>query len=349
MLHGAAQKFQRVHDVVVAAILHRPMVQICRAPVKGHDLGVKTHSLLRSVALLSRSQLLLRKLIALVAEVAIHLRPVLLADHVFQFLAAQGDQRPLHALARTIAAVGRQAMGKYLRLEMQKELLHRALEMILAHGAGDVHEHAGACLDGLYGGLAGPGEHLDDQPARGLHALAHQHAQRHQRGHLLRGGEIHGEVLGDLAGDEVDHAHIRLAQAKVLDHGEAAILAHGRAHGQFAIGGARQFHIREGHIALDGGVRLAHGHDGADGTSALDGDGEALILALEHAPHHRGCHQRAPQRRRGRARQAVDLAGALHHLRTLDEDRPGLTAHQRYIVHAVHLQNVHLRSPRKKM
>ena len=240
-------------------------------------------------------------------------------------------------------------MGQHLRLEVQKQLLHRALEMILAHGAGDVHEHAGALLDGLDGGFAGSGQHLDDQPAGGLHALAHQHAQRHQRGHLFRGGEVHGEVLGDLAGDEVDHAHIRLAQAEVLDHGEAAVLAHGRAHGQFAVGCARQFHIREGRVALHRGVGLAHGHNGADGAAALDGDGEALVFALEHAAHHRSGHQRAPQRRRRRARQAVDLPGALDQLRAFDEDGAGLTAQQGYIVHSVHLQNVHLRSPRKKM
>ena len=45
----------------------------------------------------------------------------------------------------------------------------------------------------------------------------------------------------------------------------------------------------------------------------------------------------------------VDLPGALDQLRAFDEDGAGLTAQQGYIVHSVHLQNVHLRSPRKKM
>ena len=96
-------------------------------------------------------------------------------------------------------------------------------------------------------------------------------------------------------------------------------------------------------------ISLLGGHDRANGAAALDGDGEALVFTLEHAAHHRSGHQRAPQRRRGRARQSVDLPGALDHLRALDEYGPGLTAQQGYIVHSVHLQNVHLRSPRKKM
>ena len=50
MLHRMAHQFQRVHRVVVAHILHSPVVHIGRASVKGYNLGVMLHSSSRIIA-----------------------------------------------------------------------------------------------------------------------------------------------------------------------------------------------------------------------------------------------------------------------------------------------------------
>ena len=170
--------------------------------------------------------------------------------------------------------------------------------------------------------------------------VVHQHAQTHQRRGLLRGGEVHGEVLGDLAGDQVHLAHVGLLQAKVLDDGHLAVPAHRRANRQL-LARAREIDSGIVHVALHAQVAVGHRQHRADGAAALDLHADGLPVVLQHAAHHGRAGQRAPQRRRGDAGEVMGIHRLLHHLRALDQDGPGLPVHQGNIINAVAVHCVH--------
>ena len=86
-------------------------------------------------------------------------------------------------------------------------------------------------------GSAGQQLHHKAAGAEDGQILVHQNAQRHHGGHLLAVGIVAGQILGDLAGYQ---RHLPdcglLLQAVIADDGQHAILAHGGAHVQVAVG-----------------------------------------------------------------------------------------------------------------
>ena len=168
--------------------------------------------------------------------------------------------------------------------------------------------------------VAGPGQELDDVAPGGSDALvrAHQHPQGAGGGDLFALHKVHGQVVGDLPGEQADGAHIGLLQADVFDDGESARAAHGGPHVQLALVLFHQLHVGILHIAPHVALVVGHGQHRAQGAAALDLEGEGAPLLLQHVPHHRDPQQGSAQGGGGHGQQGVDIPGPLHQVPARD-------------------------------
>ena len=145
-----------------------------------------------------------------------------------------------------------------------------------------------ACLDLINDIVRRAGQQLDDIAARrrdGL-ILPDQNAERTGRGDLFALGKIRRDILGNLAGDKVNRADIRLLHAKIPDHSECSVRADSRADVQLAGGLFQHGNLRvldpAAHIALC----IRHGKQPPQRPASLELERDGAVVDLLHIAHH---------------------------------------------------------------
>ena len=152
----------------------------------------------------------------------------------------------------------------------------------------------------------------------------HQYAQSTGSGDLFGLHKVPGNILGDLAAQQVHSAHIGLLHVQILDDGDGALAAHGAAYVQLAVVPQGQIRLRICHIAPDVALGIGHRQHRAQRAAALDLKGQAGALALQGVAHH-GCAGQCPaQGRRGHRAGVVNLPGPLGNAAAAD----GRSLHQ---------------------
>ncbi|MNN34768.1 hypothetical protein D3C81_1485880 [compost metagenome] len=105
---------------------------------------------------------------------------------------------------------------------------------------------------------------------------------------MLRLGEVIGEVLRQLAGNNRHAALIGLLQAQILRHIQKTIRSYSRCNIKLAYGIGTYIHLRFVNIPPDFPPGVGIYYDLADGSSTLDLYNQPF-LSLEHSAHHGRC------------------------------------------------------------
>ena len=140
-------------------------------------------------------------------------------------------------------------------------------------------------------GISSAGQQLHHKAtgAEDGQVFVHQHAQRHHGRHLFAVGVVTGQILGNFTGYQ---RHLPdcglLLQAVVPDDGQHAVLAHGSAHVQVAVGFGGQLHQRVINAALHVAGAIGAGNEHARRAAARHTQGDAVAVVLEHGAH-QGC------------------------------------------------------------
>ena len=210
-----------------------------------------------------------------------------------------------------------------LQLKVGEHLFQQALGVQPA-GEGVAHRAhpANSGLDLVDQALLCAGQQLDQIAAGGQDALVpvHQNSQGAGGGDLLAFHKVHGDVVGDLPGEQADRADIGFLQSQVLDDGETAVGAHGGPHIQLTGDLLHQLYMGILHIAPHVPAAVGDSQNGAQGPAALDLEGESAVVLFQHIPHHGGGQQGAAQGGGGHGEQGVDGAGTLHQVPAGDGD-----------------------------
>ena len=178
-----------------------------------------------------------------------------------QHVGGKARQRQLHHVLGGLALVQQGGDGRHGR-----DVLFQLIDLRIG-GTGQQLHHKAACAQ-------------DGQ------VLVHQHAQRHDGGHLLAVGVVGGQVLGDLAGDQRHLPHGRLLlQAVIPDDGEHTVFAHSAAHIQVAVRLCGQLHQGVIDAALHVAGAVGAGNDHARRAAAGHTQGDLVTVVLEHGAH----------------------------------------------------------------
>ena len=164
--------------------------------------------------------------------------------------------------------------------------------------------------------------------------FAHQRAQRAQGRRLFGFQIIHGEILGNFAGNQRHTADIRLAKTKRTHDGQLAVFAQRAADVQLTVFLEWQLNLRvfDGH--LHRAVRPCNRANRTGRTAAVDRRRNPVALALEVCTHDCRRGQHAPHRGAARVARVVDVARLLRQLGRIANKHARLTAHQRQPQHS---------------
>ena len=157
------------------------------------------------------------------------------------------------------------------------------------------------------------GHQLDDEASGASHAhvAVHEHAHPKRGWDLVARGKIVGEVVANLARDELDLARVRIHPRNVVHDGERTC-PDGLSHVQVTAAVERQPHPRVLHEALRVATVVGRHGDSAKLAVAHDRDGDELVVVLGHGAHHLRAHEQPPQGRRRHRRRVVPGARLLH-------------------------------------
>ena len=201
----------------------------------------------------------------------------------------------------------------------------------------------GVALQKIHGLLVREGKELNQDTARGAAGVVgvHQHAQGAEGGHLLALGVVGGDVLGDLAAGQSHRPALGDLASQILDHVDDTV-THQTAHVQLAV--LLQGQIGGGvlDVAADVADPVADRDDPTRGAVALKGHGDGVGLLAQHAPHHGGDGEDAPQSRRGGGGGLVVLNGLVDYVGGTNDVYPraavlGHGAENGVLVHGVSL------------
>ena len=236
------------------------------------------------------------------------------AHDLRELLAAERQQRPLDLFARAVAAIGDRRGLKDLDLERAE---HRPEHVLGAESAvehrGHVSGGVNAGLDQIDGLVRCAGEKLHDVAACGADTLIglHEHAEGAGGRDLLTLGKILCDVLGDLAGDELHAADIRLLHPKVADDGQHSVRSDGGADVQLAAVFFKQADLRVFDPAADVALGVGDRQQRPERAAALDLKRDGAVLHLLHISHHGRGSKQPPQRGRCRGERFVHPARGL--------------------------------------
>ena len=258
-------------------------------------------------------QLRTGKFVDFIAELAGYFTFLLFFDHLGKFGLSEADESALDFFSAARTAVADLLGLEKVHLEAVE---HGGDDLLKGHA---LIEHRGHRFELCEVRLKAvdvrvlDSRHQLHEPAAGALDRAvgiDEHAEGAGRGNLLALREVARQVLRDLAVNERDRAGHGVLETDVLDDHEVAA-AHAAAHVQLAVRAQRQVGRRVLKVAAHIAVRVAHAHDGAERTVALDLDGNGAVLDLELAAHDRGDGQRAAERCGRKRSGVVDFACAL--------------------------------------
>ena len=268
-------------------------------------------------------QLLFGEVVDLVAELAGEVGGALLVDHVPQLLLAQADDGLGDPVPVAVTFIGDGGALQQLGLHaIQQPVQHVGGVGALAEDLGDGTQPAHGLLQAVDDGVVCPGQQLEHVAAGAEDGLVgvHQHTQAAGGGDLLAGGEVGGQVLGDLAAHQGHAAHVGLLEADVLDEGQKAVGAHAGAHVQLAGALQGQLHLAVLQVAPHIALGVGHGDDAPQRAVPLDAQGDGAVLLLQAGTDHGAAQKTAAQGGGGQGGELVDLAGVLHQVLSGDGD-----------------------------
>ena len=258
-------------------------------------------------------QLIARKTIDFVAELAGYFTFLLFCDHLGKLGLSEADQRALDLFPAACASVADLLGLEEVHFEAVE---HGGDDLLEAHA---LVEHGRHRLELCEIGFEAvdvcvlDARHQLHEPAAGTLDRAvgvDEHAERTGRRDLLALRKVAREILCDLAVHERDRAGHGVLEADVLDDHQIAA-AYAAAHVELAVRAERQVSGRVLKIAAHAAVRLAHAHDGAERAVALDLNGDRAVLDLELTAHDGGDGQRAAERCGRKRRGVMNFACAL--------------------------------------